>query len=55
LGGLKYERDFYGSAGRYQYDLVGHKPGTPCPACGTAVAEIRTGSTRSFICPNCQK
>lgn len=54
LGGLIYERDFYGQNGRYTYDLVGHKPDKPCPICGTLVQEIKTGSTRSFICPTCQ-
>lgn len=55
LGGLIYECDFYGKNGRYKYDLIGHKPGSPCPTCGTVVQEIRTGSTRSFICEKCQK
>lgn len=55
LGGLMYERDFYGNKGQYKYDLVGHKAGSPCPNCGTIVQEIRTGSTRSYICENCQK
>lgn len=54
LGGLKYECDFFGNKGQYQYDLVGHKAGTPCPRCGTIVQEIRTGSTRSYICETCQ-
>lgn len=54
LGGLVYESDFYGQPGRYTYDLVGHRPGQPCPVCGTEVREIRTGSTRSFICERCQ-
>lgn len=55
LGGLIWERDFYGQPGRYQYSEVGHRPGAPCPACGTPVKEIRTGGTRSYICENCQK
>jgi formamidopyrimidine-DNA glycosylase len=55
LGGLIYERDFYGKNGGYTYDLVGHKPGKPCPACGTTIVEIKTGSTRSYICEACQK
>ena len=55
LGGLVYERDFYGKNGRYTYDLIGHGPGSPCPVCGTIVQEIRTGSTRSFICTGCQQ
>ncbi len=55
LGGLVYECDFYGQPGGYTYDLVGHKPGAPCPVCGSPVQEIRTGSTRSYICTQCQK
>jgi formamidopyrimidine-DNA glycosylase len=54
LGGLMYECDFYGNKGQYKYDLVGHKAGSPCPNCGTIVQEIRTGSTRSYICEKCQ-
>ena len=54
LGGLIYERDFYGHNGRYTYDLIGHKPGSPCPVCGTIIREIKTGSTRSYICETCQ-
>ena len=55
LGGLVDETDLFGNPGRYTYDLIGHRPGVPCPNCGTAVQEIRTGSTRSFICSQCQK
>lgn len=29
--------------------------GAPCPACGTPLVKIRTGSTGSYICPGCQK
>ena len=29
--------------------------GAPCPACGTPLAKIRTGSTGSYICPGCQR
>jgi len=54
LGGLRWERDFHGHLGRYEYALVGHRPGQPCPVCSTPVEEIRTGSTRSYICARCQ-
>ena len=56
LGGLVYERDFYGKNGHYgpeQYK-VAYKPGKPCPVCHTTIQKIRTGSTSSFICPKCQ-
>ncbi len=57
LGGLAYERDFYGNKGGYGKDQyrVAYKPGQPCPACQTTVQKIKTGSTSSFICPKCQK
>jgi len=57
MGGLAYERDFYGRYGGYgkeQY-RVAYKPGMPCPECGSIIEKIRTGSTASFICPSCQQ
>lgn len=56
LGGLAYEKDFYGRNGSYgkeQYK-VAYKPNMPCPECGTIIEKIKTGSTSSFVCPNCQ-
>jgi formamidopyrimidine-DNA glycosylase len=57
LGGLAYERDFYGKKGRYSGDkfLVGYRQGKPCPSCGSIVEKIRTGNTSSYICSKCQK
>jgi formamidopyrimidine-DNA glycosylase len=56
LGGLAYEKDFYGKKGRFTIDefLVGYKTGKPCPTCNTPIEKIRTGSTSSYICPKCQ-
>jgi formamidopyrimidine-DNA glycosylase len=56
LGGLAYEKDFYGHRGNYGKDQfkVAYKPGQPCPVCQTAIKKIKTGSTSSFICPRCQ-
>ena len=56
LGGLAYEKDFYGKKGGYGAEQfkVGYKEGKPCPVCGTVIQKIRTGSTSSFICPACQ-
>lgn len=56
LGGLAYEKDFYGRYGRFTGDefLVGYKTGSPCPECGTNIVKIKTGSTSSYICPSCQ-
>ncbi|MFH0848512.1 MAG: DNA-formamidopyrimidine glycosylase family protein [archaeon] len=56
LGGLAYEKDFYGNKGRYgpRQFKVAYKPGKPCPVCRTVIQKIKTGSTSSFICPRCQ-
>lgn len=56
LGGLAYERDFYGNKGGYGADQfrIAYKPGKPCPVCQTTIQKIKTGSTSSFICPECQ-
>jgi len=56
LGGLAYERDFYGNKGRYGADQfkIAYKPGKPCPVCHTTIQKIKSGSTSSFICPTCQ-
>jgi formamidopyrimidine-DNA glycosylase len=56
LGGLAYEMDFYRQKGGFTGDmfLVGYKTGKPCPVCGIAIEKIRTGSTASYICPECQ-
>jgi len=57
LGGLAYERDFYGRTGRFTSSefLVGYKEGKPCPICGTTIKKIKTGSTATYICPKCQR
>jgi formamidopyrimidine-DNA glycosylase len=57
LGGLTYEKDFYGRKGKFTADkfLVGYKTGKPCPTCNTTIEKIKTGSTSSYICPKCQK
>ncbi|UCG37473.1 MAG: Fpg/Nei family DNA glycosylase [Candidatus Bathyarchaeota archaeon] len=56
LGGLEYEKDFYGHKGGYgaAHFKIGYKPGKPCPRCNTLIEKIKTGSTSSFICPKCQ-
>lgn len=55
-GGL--ETDFYRSGGNLgkwkEFFLIGYKQGEPCPRCGTAIEEIKTGATKTFICPMCQ-
>jgi formamidopyrimidine-DNA glycosylase len=56
LGGLAYEKDFYGNKGRYSMEQfkIAYKPGKPCPKCQSTIQKIKIGSTSSFICPNCQ-
>lgn len=53
-GGSFYELDLYGQKGGFTMDdiLIGYRE--PCPACGTPIEKIKTGSTSSFICPLCQ-
>jgi len=57
LGGLAYEKDFYGQKGRFTINefLVGYKTGKPCPTCNTPIEKIKTGSTSSYICQKCQQ
>jgi formamidopyrimidine-DNA glycosylase len=56
LGGSHWEQNLYGEHGRWDssYFLVAYREGKPCPRCGTAVEKIKTGSTHTHICPNCQ-
>ena len=56
LGGLAYEKDFYGNKGKFGSDQfkIGYKEGKPCPVCGTTIQKIKTGSTSTFICPKDQ-
>lgn len=57
LGGLVYEKDFYGNRGGFSAEefLVGYKTGKPCPVCSTTIEKIRVGNTASYICPTCQR
>jgi len=56
VGAAAYELDLHGHPGGFGGDdlLVGYREGKPCPTCGTAVEKVRTGSTASFVCPQCQ-
>jgi formamidopyrimidine-DNA glycosylase len=56
LGGLAYEKDFYGRNGGFGGNefQVGYREGKPCPMCQTTIQKIRTGSTSTYICPKCQ-
>ena len=57
LRGLAYERDFYGNKGGYGKEQfkIAYKADQPCPTCTTTIQKIKTGSTSSYICPNCQE
>ncbi len=55
LHGLAYEKDLYGQPGGIKEFLVGYRQGQACPVCAATVEKIKTGSTASYICPNCQK
>ena len=55
-GGAFYESNLHGDKGGFGMEdlLVGYRAGSPCPTCGTTIEKLRTGSTSSFICTNCQ-
>jgi formamidopyrimidine-DNA glycosylase len=55
-GGAFYEVNLYGEKGGFTMDdvLIGYREGQPCPVCKTTIIKIKTGSTSSFICPDCQ-
>lgn len=55
-GGAFYEVNIHGQKGGFTMDdiLIGYMEGKPCPVCGTIIEKIKTGSTSSFICSNCQ-
>ena len=33
---------------------IGYREEEPCPTCRTPIEKIKTGSTSSYICPQCQ-
>ena len=55
-GGSHWEQNLYGEHGRWDssFFLIAYREGQPCPNCGTPVEKIKTGSTSTHICPNCQ-
>jgi len=57
LRGAAFEQDFYGKKGKFtgEHFLVGYKTGKSCPECNAKIVKIKTGSTSSYICPECQK
>jgi formamidopyrimidine-DNA glycosylase len=55
-GGAFYEMNLYGQKGGFQMEdiIIGYRENKPCPQCGTPIQKIKTGSTSSFVCPQCQ-
>jgi len=55
-GGAFYEVNLYGKRGGFTADrlLVGYREGKACPVCGATIEKLKTGSTASFVCPQCQ-
>lgn len=54
--GSKWEQDLYGQHGTWDssFFLVAYREGELCPVCGSIVEKAKTGSTSSYICPQCQ-
>jgi formamidopyrimidine-DNA glycosylase len=55
-GGFAYEQDLFGQKGSFGMEdlIIAYKENKSCPICGTGIKKIKTGSTSSFICSNCQ-
>lgn len=55
-GAANYELNLFGERGGYGSEdlLVGYREDKPCPECGTTIEKLKTGSTTSYICPQCQ-
>jgi formamidopyrimidine-DNA glycosylase len=56
-GGAFFELNLFGERGGFQMEsvVVGYREGEACPLCRTTIEKIKTGSTTSYICPECQK
>jgi formamidopyrimidine-DNA glycosylase len=56
VGAANYELSLLGERGGFAAAdlLVGYREGKPCPTCGMAIEKLRTGSTASYVCPQCQ-
>jgi formamidopyrimidine-DNA glycosylase len=55
-GGSSWEQNLYGQKGNWGSDFfsVAYRTDKACPACGTSIEKIKTGSTSGYICPQCQ-
>ncbi|MGL4669900.1 MAG: DNA-formamidopyrimidine glycosylase family protein [Methanobacteriaceae archaeon] len=56
-GGLAYEKDIFGNPGSFtkDYFLVAYNEGEKCPECNSEIKKIKTGTTSSYVCLECQK
>jgi len=55
-GAANYELDLLGQRGGFGAEdlLVGYRDDKACPECGTMIEKLKTGSTTSYICSQCQ-
>lgn len=53
-GGAWYENGLDDKPGGFKEMLIGYREGQTCPACGTVIRKIKTGSTSGFVCETCQ-
>jgi len=55
-GGSAWEQNLYGEKGQWDQRSMHilHLEGQPCPVCETTIENIKTGSTRTRVCPVCQ-
>lgn len=55
-GAANYELNLLGARGGFgaQDLLVGYREGKSCPVCHALIEKQKTGSTTSYICPQCQ-
>ena len=55
-GGNAWEQNLYGEKGQWDQRSMHilHLEGQPCPVCETTIENIKTGSTRTRVCPVCQ-
>ena len=56
VGAAWYEVGLHGERGGFTAEdlLVGYRDGKPCPECGSTIEKLKTGSTTSYVCPQCQ-
>lgn len=54
-GGRASERDLFDRPGGWVPTVSQATEGTPCPACGTLIAEVKLGGGgKYYMCPGCQ-